>query len=69
MQLAKEIASAPEGMVRDYKKLIDDGFAAPFGEAMQLEKQAAGKQNAEVKAGDVAGRLDGVFKRGRAQKL
>ena len=33
-QLAADIASCDPDMVRNYKALIDDGFAPPFGEAM-----------------------------------
>ena len=68
-KLAFDIASCDPVMVEDYKNLIDHGDRLAFGDAMELERRTAGKQNRRVQAGDVKGRLDGVFGRGRSQKL
>ena len=44
--LAADMASVPVEMSRYYKRLIDDGYALPFGEAMALEAARSGERNA-----------------------
>jgi enoyl-CoA hydratase len=66
-ELARDIASMDANMVQAYKKLIDDGYALPFGEAMALEHQISKARNAGVSAAEVEQRRRAVMERGRAQ--
>lgn len=67
-RLAHDIASCDPDMVRRYKALIDDGFAAAYGEAMALELERSTQDNAAVTADSVAQRREGVLARGRSQQ-
>ena len=63
--LARDMLSCvPEMLVR-YKAIIDDGFALPFGEGMQLEKQRSREYNAAVGAAVIEARREGVRARNR----
>ena len=66
-QLASDIASADPAMIAAYKKLIDDGYALPFGEAMALEHSTSSARNAQVSGDEVEARRLAVMDRGRAQ--
>ncbi|MDE2563690.1 MAG: enoyl-CoA hydratase [Sphingomonadales bacterium] len=66
-QLAHEIASADPAMVQAYKRLIDDGYARPFGEAMALEHATTSAANRKVSAEEVEARRLAVMERGRGQ--
>jgi len=71
MARAREIAAdvlscVPDVMVA-YKKLIDDGFAVPFGEAMQLEAEASTRHARSVTKDAIAERRAAIQDRGRAQ--
>jgi enoyl-CoA hydratase len=55
-------------MVTAYKKLIDDGYAPPFGEAIALEHRVSVAANSQVSAEDVEARRRAVIERGRSQK-
>ncbi|UKK83606.1 enoyl-CoA hydratase [Sphingopyxis sp. BSN-002] len=63
--LARDIASVDSAMVRTYKKLIDDGFAMPFGEALAFEHRTTSAANRQVGAEDVEARRLAVMQRGR----
>ena len=64
-QLAGDMLSCvPEMLVR-YKAIIDDGFALPFGEGMQLEKARSREFNASVGAEAVEARREAVRARNR----
>lgn len=63
--LARDIASVDPAMVRMYKKLIDDGFAMPFGEALAFEHRTTSAANRQVAAEDVEARRLAVMQRGR----
>jgi enoyl-CoA hydratase len=65
--LARDIASADAGFIAAYKKLIDDGFAMPFGEAMALEAERSTAANRAVTPEAVEARRAAVQARGRAQ--
>lgn len=67
MKLATDIASADPGMVRAYKRLIDDGYALPFGEALALEHSTSSARNAQVSGDEVEARRLAVMDRGRSQ--
>jgi enoyl-CoA hydratase len=67
LKLARDIASAPAASTQDYKRLIDDGAALSFGEAMAHELAFSGARNAKVAAGHVAQVRETVMARGRDQ--
>lgn len=66
-QLARDIASADAEFITTYKKLIDDGFAIPFGDAMALEHERSSAANRAVTPEAVEARRAAVQARGRAQ--
>lgn len=66
-KLASDIASADTSFIAGYKKLIDDGFARPLGEAMALEHERSSAANAAVTPESVEARRAAVQARGRAQ--
>lgn len=63
--LARDIATADPSMVRAYKRLIDDGHALPFGDAMALEQRVSSAANRSVRAEEVEARRLAVIERGR----
>jgi enoyl-CoA hydratase len=65
-RLAEDMLSVDPVMLKSYRKLIDDGFAASFGEGLRLEQERA-RANAAVSAGDVERRRQAVLERGRGQ--
>ncbi len=65
--LAADIASVDAGFVAAYKRLIDDGFLLPLGEALQRETDRAREANAGVTPAAVAARRAEVLARGRSQ--
>lgn len=66
-KLAADIASADAAFIAAYKRLIDDGFARPFGEGMALEHDRSSQANREVTPEAVEARRAAVQARGRAQ--
>ena len=63
--LARDIASADPVMVAEYKRLIDDGYGLPFGDALALEQARSRAANGRVSAEDVEARRMAVMARGR----
>ena len=68
LKIGADIATAPPDKVTAYKRLIDDGFAVPFADALRLERQRASEANAAVTPDQVAKNREGVMARGREQK-
>ncbi|WEK44565.1 MAG: enoyl-CoA hydratase [Candidatus Sphingomonas colombiensis] len=66
-RLAADIASADADFIMGYKKLIDEGHALPFGEAMALEHRISSAANALVTPEAVEARRAAVQARGRTQ--
>jgi len=66
--LAKDIASCPSDMIRKYKRLIDDGYAMSYADALKLEAKVFIEHAMQVTTGAVAARRDAVMERGRKQK-
>lgn len=66
-QLARDMASVDPVMLRNYKALINDGFALSFGDAMKLEAERSTGLNAQVSADEVEARRRAVTERGRGQ--
>jgi enoyl-CoA hydratase len=67
LKLAADMASIPVATLNLYKRIIDDGYDLPFGEAMELEQQMSTTNNRQVTAADVAARREGIQARGRSQ--
>lgn len=67
VKLAHDMASIEPRFSRTYKRLINDGYALPFGEAMALEERLSTEANAKVSAADVEAARGAVQARGRAQ--
>jgi enoyl-CoA hydratase len=66
-KLAADIATADPAMVGAYKRLIDEGFALPFGEGMALEHRTSSAANGQVSADEVEARRKAVMERARGQ--
>ncbi|MEH3036861.1 MAG: enoyl-CoA hydratase [Sphingomonas adhaesiva] len=66
-RLAADIASADAAFIAGYKRLIDDGYALPFGEGMALEHRRSSAANRAVTPESVEARRAAVQARGRAQ--
>ena len=66
-KLAHDMASIAPGFARGYKKLINDGYELPFGQAMALEAERSTAANAKVSAAEVEAARGAVQARGRQQ--
>ena len=66
-KLAQDMLSVPETGLRSYKRIIDDGFALAFGEALRLERTLSNAANRGVVAADVEHARVLVRARGQAQ--
>lgn len=51
-----------------YKKIIDDGFAQSFGEAMKTERKVSNEWSKNVNASAIEERREGIRQRGQQQK-
>lgn len=65
--LAQDMAGIDPAMLAAYKALIDEGYAASFGEALEIEQLRSRAANAWVEAADVEARRRAVIERGRGQ--
>jgi enoyl-CoA hydratase len=65
--LADDMRSCVPAVMRAYKAVIDEGFAATYAEGRRLETRAA-RENAAVDAATIAERRRTVQQRGRAQQ-
>ena len=65
--LARDMASIDPTFLRNYKALIDEGYALPFGEGMALEAHRSSAANAAVRPEEVEARRLAVQARGRSQ--
>ena len=61
------MASCDEGMLYGYKKIIDDGYAATFGEGLKMEVKRSAEHAAGVTAESVEAARKTVTERGRGQ--
>jgi len=66
-RLAADIASIDPAFISAYKRLIDDGLALPFGEALALEHERSSAANRQVTPEAVEARRPAVQARGRTQ--
>ena len=67
LQLAADMAQIEPGFARAYKKLIDDGYAASFGDGMMIEQARSTAANAAVTPAAVEASRAAVQARGRSQ--
>jgi enoyl-CoA hydratase len=65
--LAADMASIDPAFLANYKRLIDDGYAASFGEGMALEAQRSSAANSAVAPEQVEARRAAVQERGSEQ--
>ena len=65
--LARDMLSVVPAALTGYKRIIDDGFAASFGEGLALEARRSREANGEVTAEELEQRRSSVRERGRAQ--
>lgn len=65
--LARDMASIDPVFLRNYKALIDDGYAMTFGEGMALEASRSSAANSAVRPEEVEARRLAVQARGRSQ--
>ena len=64
--LAHDMLGVIPAMLRSYKRVIDEGYAASFGEALGIETSHARAVNAVVRAEDIEDRREAI--RARAQQ-
>lgn len=65
--LARDMLSCDPASLAGYKKVIDDGFATTFGDAMDLESRVSRQHARSVRAEDVEQRRRRIQERGRKQ--
>ena len=66
-RLAADMASVEPGFARAYKRLIDDGYAASFGDGMAIEHERSSLANAAVGPAAIEANRAAVQARGRTQ--
>jgi len=66
IELAHEMASCDPVLLRNYKRIIDDGFAATFGDGKALEVARSAEHAAGVTAQSVEAARQAVTARGRS---
>lgn len=67
IRLGEDMAGVEPEMLRNYKALINDGFARSFGDGMALEAERSVALNGKVSAAEVEARRRAVTDRGRGQ--
>jgi enoyl-CoA hydratase len=67
LELARDMASCVPEVLPKYKKLIDEGYALPFGDAMRLEARRSIEHSRSVTPEAIESRRAGIQKRGRSQ--
>jgi enoyl-CoA hydratase len=65
--LAHDMLSCVPDVLRDYKRVIDEGFATGFGEGLALEGRVSREHARSVAPETIAERRAGVMARGRRQ--
>lgn len=66
-KLAADMATIDPVFLANYKTLIDEGYAATFGEGMALENARSSAANSQVSPEEVEARRMAVQERGRGQ--
>ncbi len=65
--LARDMLSCDPAVLRDYKRVIDAGYAATFADGMRIEKDANRAHAKHVTPAQIAARRAAVQDRGRTQ--
>ncbi len=65
--LAHEMLSCEPEVLRGYKQVIDEGFAASFGDGLRIESERSRAHARGVRPEAIAERRSGVMARGREQ--
>lgn len=68
LKLASDMTGTDPALLRGYKKMIDDGFAMTFGEALKEEVRRSAAHAASVTADAVEAARKQVTERGRGQQ-
>ncbi|WP_082745515.1 enoyl-CoA hydratase [Erythrobacter sp. CCH5-A1] len=66
-KLAADMATIDPAFLANYKRLIDDGYAASFGEGLAMEARRSSAANSAVAPEEVEARRMAVQERGRGQ--
>lgn len=66
-KLAEDMLSVVPECLPAYKKLIDDGFAEAFGDALKTERKVSSAANKSVSSDSIAERRAGIQNRGKQQ--
>jgi enoyl-CoA hydratase len=65
--LARDMASCVPAVLRGYKRLIDVGYGMSLPDALAYERRAGIESARAVSSAEIAGRREGVLRRGREQ--
>jgi enoyl-CoA hydratase len=66
-KLAEDMLSLVPECLSGYKRLIDQGYAENFGEALKSELRISGAANKGVRSSEVEARREAIRRRGQAQ--
>jgi enoyl-CoA hydratase len=67
-KLAADMLSLVPEALSNYKRLIDEGYAQDFGQALKTELKISGTANKAVRSADIEQRREGIRQRGQSQK-
>ena len=67
-KLAADMLSLVPEALSGYKKLIDQGYAESFGDALKTELRFSGAANKAVRSADIEARREAIRQRGQSQK-
>jgi len=65
--LARDMAACVPEVLRGYKRLIDRGYGMPLPEALAYERRAGIESARAASSAEIAGRREGVLRRGRVR--
>jgi enoyl-CoA hydratase len=68
LKLAGDMLTLVPEALSGYKRLIDDGYAQPFGDALKTELRISAAANKTVRSTDIESRREAIRQRGQAQK-
>ena len=67
-KLAADMLSLVPEALSEYKRLIDQGYAENFGDALKTELKFSGAANKAVRSADIEARRESIRQRGQTQK-
>jgi enoyl-CoA hydratase len=68
LKLADDMLSLVPEALSGYKRLIDEGYAQNFGDALKTELRISGAANKTVRSADIESRREAIRRRGQTQK-